>query len=49
VLESSRHPGYEVMAMMRKGQVRKIGSLDVQAQAAVIAELFDRRLNTLRY
>jgi hypothetical protein len=29
------------MAMMRKGQVRKIGGRDIQAQAAFIAELFD--------
>jgi transposase, IS6 family len=33
--------GYEAMAMMRKGQVRRIGGRDMQAQAAFIAELFD--------
>jgi hypothetical protein len=33
--------GYEAMAMMRKGQVRKISGHDIQAQAAFIAELFD--------
>ena len=32
--------GYEAMAMIRKGQVRKIGSNDIKAQAAFIAELF---------
>jgi hypothetical protein len=29
------------MAMMRKGQVRRIGGRDMQAQTAFIAELFD--------
>jgi hypothetical protein len=32
--------GYEVMAMVRKGQVRNIGGRDMQAQASFIAELF---------
>jgi transposase, IS6 family len=32
--------GYEVMAMVRKGQVRDIGGRDMQAQASFIAELF---------
>ena len=32
--------GYEIMAMMRKGQVRNIGGRDMPAQAAFIAELF---------
>ncbi len=32
--------GYEVMAMMRKGQVRHVGGRDMQAQATFIAELF---------
>ena len=33
--------GYEVMAMMRKGQVRKIGGRDIRAQTTFVAELFD--------
>src|SRR4051812_19943407 len=33
--------GYEVMAMMRKGQVRKVGGRDMRAQASLIAGLFD--------
>ena len=33
--------GYEAVAMIRKGQVRKIGGRDMQAQAAFIAELFE--------
>ena len=33
--------GYEAMAMIRKGQVRKIGGRDMQAQAAFIAKLFE--------
>ncbi|SDE61832.1 IS6 family transposase [Belnapia rosea] len=33
--------GYEVMAMVRKGQVRRIGGRDIRAQATFIAELFD--------
>jgi hypothetical protein len=33
--------GYEVMAMVRKGQVRRIGRRDMQAQATFVAELFD--------
>ena len=32
--------GYEVMAMVRKGQVRGIGGRDMQAQASFTAELF---------
>jgi transposase, IS6 family len=32
--------GYEVMAMVRKGQVRGIGGRDMQAQTSFIAELF---------
>lgn len=32
--------GYEVMAMVRKGQVRRIGRRDMRAQATFIAELF---------
>ena len=32
--------GYEAMAMMRKGQVRKIGGRDMKAQAVLVAELF---------
>ena len=33
--------GYEVMAMVRKGQVRRIDGRDMRAQATFIAELFD--------
>ena len=33
--------GYEAMAMMKKGQVRRIGGRDMKAQAAFVAELFD--------
>src|SRR3954454_2953952 len=32
--------GYEAMAMIRKGQVRKIGGNDIKAQAKFIATLF---------
>ena len=32
--------GYEVMAMVRKGQVRRIGGRDMRAQATFAAELF---------
>jgi transposase, IS6 family len=32
--------GFETMAMIRKGQVRNIGGDDIQAQATLIAELF---------
>ncbi len=32
--------GYEAMAMVRKGQVRKIGGRDIRAQAGFIAGLF---------
>jgi transposase, IS6 family len=34
--------GFEAMAMMRKGQVRKIDGDDIRGQAAFIADLFDR-------
>ena len=33
--------GYEAMAMVRKGQVRRIGGRDMRAQAAFVAKLFD--------
>src|SRR4051794_5850008 len=33
--------GYEVMAMMRKGQVRRIGGRDMRAHASFVAGLFD--------
>ena len=33
--------GYEVMAMIRKGQVHDIGGRDMPAQAAFLAELFE--------
>ena len=33
--------GYEVMAIIRKGQVRNISGQDIRAQAAFIAALFD--------
>jgi transposase-like protein len=32
--------GYEAMAMIRKGQVRKVGGRDMRAQASFVAELF---------
>jgi transposase-like protein len=32
--------GFEAMAMIRKGQVRKIGGRDMRARAAFLAELF---------
>jgi transposase-like protein len=32
--------GYEVMAMVRKGQLRKIDGCDMQAQATFVTELF---------
>jgi IS6 family transposase len=32
--------GYDVMAMMRKGQVRRIGGRDMTAQATFIAQVF---------
>ena len=32
--------GYEAMAMMWKGQVRKIGGRDKKASAAFVADLF---------
>ena len=33
--------GYEVMAMVRKGQARRIGGGDIRAQTTFVAELFD--------
>ena len=33
--------GYEVMAMVRKGQLRKVGGRDMRAQATFVAELFE--------
>ena len=33
--------GYEAMAMVRKGQVWKVGGRDMKAQTAFVAELFD--------
>jgi hypothetical protein len=33
--------GYETMAMIRKGQVRKVGGGDISAQSVLIAELFE--------
>ena len=33
---------FETMAMMRKGQLRKIDGHDIRGQAAFIADLFDR-------
>ena len=33
--------GYEAMAMIRKGQVHKMGGRDMRAQAALIAGLFE--------
>jgi transposase-like protein len=33
--------GYEVMAMVRKGQVRRVGGRDMRAQARFVAELFE--------
>jgi transposase, IS6 family len=32
--------GYEAVAIIRKGQVRDIDALDMRAQAAFVAELF---------
>ena len=32
--------GYEAMAMVRKGQVRRVGGRDMRAQATFVAELF---------
>jgi len=32
--------GYEVMAMIRKGQVHNMGGRDMQAQVALVAGLF---------
>jgi transposase, IS6 family len=34
--------GFETIATMRKGQVRKIDGHDIRGQAAFIADLFDR-------
>ena len=41
-LETARRTlaGYEAMAMIRKGQVHKVGGRDMQAQAALVARLF---------
>jgi IS6 family transposase len=33
--------GYEVMAMIRKGQVRSIGGRDMRAQVRFVASLFE--------
>jgi hypothetical protein len=33
--------GYEAMAVIRKGQVRNIGSRDIKDQARFIASLFE--------
>ena len=33
--------GFEVMAMIRKGQVRNIGGRDIRAQATLIAGVFE--------
>src|SRR6202030_2684517 len=33
--------GFETMAMMRKGQLRRIDGHDIRGQAVVIADLFD--------
>jgi transposase-like protein len=39
---SRRTPaGYDAMAMIRKGQVRRIGGNDIRAQAIFIADLFE--------
>jgi len=32
--------GYEAMAMIRRGQVNKVGGRDMRAQAAYVADLF---------
>jgi transposase, IS6 family len=32
--------GYEAMAVIRKGQVRRVGGRDKRAQASFVAELF---------
>ena len=32
--------GYEMMAMVRKGQVQQVGGRDMRAQARFVAELF---------
>jgi hypothetical protein len=37
---STNAAGHEVMAMVRKGQVRGIGGRDMQGQAVLISELF---------
>ena len=41
-LITARHTlaGYEVMAMIRKGQVKNIGGRDIKAQADFVADLF---------
>jgi IS6 family transposase len=33
--------GFEAMAMIRKGQIRKIGGRDIRGQAIFITALFD--------
>lgn len=33
--------GYDVMAMVRKGQVRRIGERDIRVQATFVAALFN--------
>jgi transposase-like protein len=33
--------GYKVMAMVRKGQIRKVGGHDMRTQATFVAELFE--------
>jgi transposase, IS6 family len=33
--------GFEAMAMIRKGQIRKIGGCDIRGQAIFITALFD--------
>jgi hypothetical protein len=42
VRRGKRWAGFEAMAMIRKGQVRKIDGQDIRGQAAFIADLFDR-------
>jgi transposase, IS6 family len=40
---TARRPlaGFEAMAMIRKGQIRKIGGRDIRGQAIFITALFD--------
>ena len=40
--------GFETMAMMRKGQLRKIDGHDIRGQAVVIADLFDSAASAAR-